>query len=121
MLSMIDEDDLAEFVTETKKQETEQPTVITPQPETKPAVEETEKEPEKESKETNTGALLAIALLAVAGCGGVYYFKVVKPKKRKRMPEMRIWNFMKEITSTKILKTTWTRMTQKNKNKVKDG
>ena len=47
MLSMIDEDDLAEFVTETKKQETEQPTVITPQPETKPAVEETEKEPEK--------------------------------------------------------------------------
>ena len=37
------------------------------------------------------------------------------------MPEMRIWNFMKEITSTKILKTTWTRMTQKNKNKVKDG
>jgi hypothetical protein len=55
MLSMIDEDDLAEFVTETKKQETEQPTVITPQPETKPAVEETEKEPEKESKETNTG------------------------------------------------------------------
>ena len=50
MLSMIDEDDLAEFVTETKKQETEQPTVITPQPETKPAVEETEKEPEKESE-----------------------------------------------------------------------
>ena len=47
MLSMIDEDDLAEFVTETKKQETEQPTVITPQPETKPAVEETEKEPKK--------------------------------------------------------------------------
>lgn len=83
MLSMIDEDDLAEFVTETKKQETEQPTVITPQPETKPAVEETEKEPEKESKETNTGALLAIALLAVAGCGGVYYFKVVKPKKEE--------------------------------------
>ena len=80
---MIDEDDLAEFVTETKKQETEQPTVITPQPETKPAVEETEKEPEKESKETNTGALLAIALLAVAGCGGVYYFKVVKPKKEE--------------------------------------
>lgn len=83
MLSMIDEDDLAEFVTETKKQETEQPTVITPQPETKPAVEETEKEPEKESKETNTGVLLAIALLAVAGCGGVYYFKVVKPKKEE--------------------------------------
>ena len=83
MLSMIDEDDLAEFVTATKKQETEQPTVITPQPETKPAVEETEKEPEKESKETNTGALLAIALLAVAGCGGVYYFKVVKPKKEE--------------------------------------
>ena len=68
---------------QTKKQETEQPTVITPQPETKPAVEETEKEPEKESKETNTGALLAIALLAVAGCGGVYYFKVVKPKKEE--------------------------------------
>lgn len=37
----------------------------------------------KESKETNTGALLAIALLAVAGCGGVYYFKVVKPKKEE--------------------------------------
>lgn len=43
MLSMIDESDLAEFVTETKKQETEQPTVITPQPETNHAVEETER------------------------------------------------------------------------------
>ena len=112
---MIDEDDLAEFVTETKKQETEQPTVITPQPETKPAVEETEKEPEKESKETNTGALLAIALLAVAGCGGVYYFKVVKPKKEEEDAGDEDLEFMKEITSTKILKTTWTRMTQKNK------
>lgn len=67
------------------------------------------KEPEKESKETNnTRALLAIALLAVAGCSGVYYFKVVKPKKRKRMPDEDL-EFMKEITSTKILKTTWTR------------
>lgn len=37
----------------------------------------------KKVKETNTGALLAIALLAVAGCGGVYYFKVVKPKKEE--------------------------------------
>mgnify|MGYP002230342848 CR=1 FL=1 len=63
MLSMIDEDDLAEFVTETKKQETEQPTVITPQPETKPAVEETEKEPEKEVKRLIPGRCLPLRCL----------------------------------------------------------
>lgn len=63
MLSMIDEDDLAEFVTETKKQETEQPTVITPQPETKPAVEETERSRKKKVKRLIPGRCLPLRCL----------------------------------------------------------
>ena len=44
---MIDEDDLAEFVTETKKQETEQPTVITHSRRQNLQLRKPEKEPEK--------------------------------------------------------------------------
>ena len=68
MLSMVDENDLAEFVPE-KKSQTETPSVVIP---------ETEKKPEAEKQ---TGVLLAIGLLAAGGVGACYYFKVVKPKK----------------------------------------
>ena len=80
MLSMIDENDLAEFMDETQTEET--PQVVIPETETTVVPEETEPETVKpEEGGMNTGALLAIGLLAAGGIGAGYYFKVVKPKK----------------------------------------
>lgn len=86
MLSMIDENDLAEFIDSTEiqaGQETETPQVVIPETESVTAETETEPEtePEEQPEGMNTGALLAVALLLVAGVGGFYYLKVVKPKK----------------------------------------
>ena len=83
MLSMIDETDLAEFMDETQTEE--MPQVVIPETETTVAPEETEPEtvqPEEDGG-MNTGALLAIGLLAAGGIGAGYYFKVVKPKKEE--------------------------------------
>lgn len=81
MLSMVDENDLAEFIddrSETQKEpETEKPQVVIPEPETKPA--EPEQQPEPKNGGMNTGMLIAAALLLAGGIG--YYLKVVKPKK----------------------------------------
>ena len=83
MLSMIDEDDLAEFIGETEeKPEAEQPSVVIPETE-KPSVPdepETEEEPEEKKGGMNTGALLAVVVLLAGNIGGFYYFKVVKPR-----------------------------------------
>lgn len=83
MLSMIDENDLAEFMDEAQTEET--PQVVIPETETTVVPEETESEtvqPE-DGNGMNTGALLAIGLLAAGGIGAGYYFKVVKPKKKE--------------------------------------
>ena len=89
MLSMIDENDLAEFIGDEKKEpEQEQPAVVIPETE-KPSVSteteaETETEPKPEAEEKKggmgTGTMLAIILLLAGGIGGFYYFKVWKPK-----------------------------------------
>ena len=83
MLSMIDENDLAEFIGDTKEDpKQEQPSVIIPETEKPSVPEEPEMETEPEEKEggTNTGALLAVIVLLAGGIGGYYYFKVVKPR-----------------------------------------
>ena len=83
MLSMIDENDLAEFMDEAQTEET--PQVVIPETETTVVPEETESEtvqPE-DGNGMNTGALLVIGLLAAGGIGAGYYFKVVKPKKKE--------------------------------------
>ena len=83
MLSMIDENDLAEFLeTEPAQEEpeTEEPQVVIPEPETTPAETEADPEPEKQPEGMNTGILLAAALLLAGGLV-FYYLKVVKPKK----------------------------------------
>ncbi len=83
MLSMIDENDLAEFIGETKEDpKQEQPSVIIPETEKPSVPEEPEMETEPKEKEggTNTGALLAVIVLLAGGIGGYYYFKVVKPR-----------------------------------------
>lgn len=81
MLSMVDENDLAEFIddrSETQKEpEAEKPQVVIPEPEMKPA--ESEPQPEPKNGGMNTGMLIAAALLLAGGMG--YYLKVVKPKK----------------------------------------
>lgn len=69
---------LAEFVPE-KKPQTETPSVVIPETEKKPEAEKPEKKADK--AENQTGALLAIGLLAAGGAGAYYYFKVAKPKK----------------------------------------
>ena len=88
MLSMIDENDLAEFIGETEKEpEQEQPSVIIPETEKTLVQDEPETETEAELDEReekkggmSTGALLAVVVLLAGGIGGFYYFKVVKPR-----------------------------------------
>ena len=82
----VDENDLAEFLDETKTEEA--PQVVIPETEA-PAESETESEtgsepvqPEEEDGR-NTGALLAVGVLAAGAIGTGYYFKVVKPKKEE--------------------------------------
>lgn len=90
MLSMVDENDLAEFMDETQTEET--PQVVIPETEV-PAETGTESETGSETVQPeedggmNTGALLAIGLLAAGGIGAGYYFKVVKLKKEEAQEE----------------------------------
>lgn len=84
MLSMIDENDLAEFIEDTEIQpepETEIPQVVIPETEEEAVETEPETETETQQEGMNMGALVAIALLFACGIGGFYYLKVVKPKK----------------------------------------
>ncbi|WP_277406681.1 CD1107 family mobile element protein [Lacrimispora xylanisolvens] len=89
MLSMIDENDLAEFVSETSEPAAEIPAVVLPEQETKPVTTDTESEVESEPEAggMSTGAILAIILIIVGGIGGYYYFKIVKPKKDEEEAE----------------------------------
>ncbi|MBC5744887.1 DUF4366 domain-containing protein [Lachnospiraceae bacterium MD308] len=79
MLSMIDENDLAEFISEEQK-EKEQSAVVIPEKESPAVSAEPEKEPVVEEKKggINTRALLVVILLLTVGIGGFYYFKVIK-------------------------------------------
>lgn len=87
MLSMIDEDDLAEFIGDSKK-ESKQPSIVIPETENtsnSSSSLKAEKGPETEEKKDgmSRGALLAIVLLLVGSVGGYYYFKVLKPRKEE--------------------------------------
>lgn len=84
MLSMIDENDLTEFLDEPeqepeKEPEPEQPSVVLPEP----AAEEPAEEPEEKEGGMNKGTVLTLALLLAGGIGGGYYFKVLKPRKEE--------------------------------------
>lgn len=79
MLSMIDENDLAEFIQEAKKSET--PSVVLPETETTSSTEEQKKEPKKKADDGNKGTLLVIALLIICSIACCYYVKIMKPKK----------------------------------------
>ena len=77
MMSLVDENDLAEFLDETEKdKETEEATVVIPEttPETTPAEEETEVKKEEKSG-MNVKGLAAIVVAAILGFAGIAVYK----------------------------------------------
>ena len=86
MLSLIDENDLAEFIEEEELEPAEEkPAVIVKEPRTEPVQEESQPEPEKGGM--GMGALFTIILLGAGSIGGYYYFKVWKPKREEEDAE----------------------------------
>ena len=83
MLSMIDENDLEEFLGERKEPETEpvQPQVLVPETEPAPVETEPADVPETTEIDGEKLAVLAACLLFLILIGVIYYYKVVKPKK----------------------------------------
>ena len=80
MLSLIDENDLAEFITETEKQPEKQQQVVvlpeaTPKPQSDPVVTP---EPKTES---NSNLMPLIIFAVIGGGAAFFYFKVYKPRK----------------------------------------
>lgn len=86
MLSQIDENDLKDFLDEEKSAKTEMPDVVLDdvhtEDETPEVTVEDVKETEKSDMGTNVG-LLSILLLAGAGIGAYYYFKIYKGKQEE--------------------------------------
>ncbi len=84
MLSMIDENDLSEFM-----EEKEQPSIVLPEAETTPATgsQETTDKEEKGTNGNHKGVILAIVLLMASAVGIGYYFKVAKPRKAEEQAE----------------------------------
>ena len=94
MLSMIDEDDLKEFLTE----EEEEPGLELPEKEEPPTEEDPfeeevarrEQEQIQGSNEMRKGAAVFVCGLLLAGaafCGGYYYFKFYRPRKEEEEAE----------------------------------
>lgn len=82
MLSMIDEDDLAEFIKDAEpEEEAQEPSVVIPETGILDVPTETGEVQEKEGKGTDKSRLLLIGALLAAGIGAGCYFKFVKPKK----------------------------------------
>ena len=94
MLSMIDEDDLKEFLTE----EEEEPGLALPEKEEPPSEEDPfEEEAARREQEQMQGAndmrngaavfVCGLLLAGVAFCGGYYYFKFYRPRKEEEEAE----------------------------------
>ena len=83
MLSMIDENDLSEFMEEAAEAPEESQVVVVPEETQEVEVEpETEPEPEQKAEPEGNASLMTLLVLAAIGVGGaLYYFKVYKPKK----------------------------------------
>lgn len=86
MLSMIDEDDLAEFIKDAEpEEEAQEPSVVIPETGNLAVPAETGTETgevqEKEGEGADKSRLILIGALLAAGIGAGCYFKFVKPKK----------------------------------------
>lgn len=78
MMSLVDENDLAEFLDETEKdKKTEESTVVIPEttPETTPAAEEETEVKKEENSGMNVKGLAAIAVVAILGLAGIAVYK----------------------------------------------
>lgn len=78
MMSLVDENDLAEFLDETEKdKETEESTVVIPEttPETTPAAEEETEVKKEEKSGMNVKGLAAIVVAAILGFAGIAVYK----------------------------------------------
>ena len=86
LLSLMDEDEVSEYISVTgiggsKKEEVVEET---PEPEPEPEEEEPAKEEVVPEKKTNVNGIMAIVLiLAVAGVGGYFYYNTTKNSKKK--------------------------------------
>lgn len=89
MLSMIDENDLSEFVEGAAVEAEESPVVVVPEETQEPEAEtEPEKEPEPEQEPKGNSGLATLLILGAIGVGAaIYYFKVYKPKKEEQAYE----------------------------------
>ena len=86
MLSLIDENDLAEFIEEGETEPAEEKAaVIVEEPRPEPVQEEPQPEPEKGGM--GMGALFTMILLGAGSIGGYYYFKIWKPKREEEEAE----------------------------------
>lgn len=86
MLSLIDENDLAEFLGEDETElEEEKPAVAVEEPRLEPVQEEPRTEPEKGGM--GMGAVLTMILLGAGSIGAYYYFKIWKPKREEEEAE----------------------------------
>ena len=100
MLSMIDEYDLQEFLTDEERngKEEEEPAVVLP--ETKPEPEPDVKIEEPEQDDGKLTKILAIVfVLGVGGAGAFFYFYIYKPKQSE--PEVSKENLEYEALPTK--------------------
>ena len=89
MLSMIDEYDLQEFLTDEERngKEEEMPAVVLPEtkPESTPDVEI--EEPKEESSGGMNKILLLVFVAALGGAGAFFYFYIYKPKPKEETPQ----------------------------------
>ena len=97
MLSMIDENDLTEFIEENEDQsKTDTPALVIPQKDSVSADAESEVESGKENKglekgkekSGNTSTVFLLIVFLIGGAGGLYYVKVVKPKSEEEDAEV---------------------------------
>lgn len=106
MLSMIDENDLAEFIKDTADQsKTTVPSLVIPQKETTVAEPESiekpgqvQTEPEKKKTGMNTGTVFVLIVMLAGGIGVFYYLKVVKPKREEEDAEVEDLEFIDDET-----------------------
>lgn len=86
MLSLVDENDLAEFIEKEPEPEEEKPAVVMEMPKPEPVEEEPPAEPGNTG--TGMGAVLTILILGAGAVGGgYYYFKIVKPRREEEEAE----------------------------------
>ena len=100
MLSMIDEYDLQEFLTDEERngKEEEKPAVVLPETKPEPEPDVEIEEPEQDDGKL-TKILAIVFVMGVGGAGAFFYFYIYKPK--QSVPEVSKENLEYEALPTK--------------------